>query len=81
LWNKFKLNGGVKKVKNKSLYVQSEWKSAFQLKHEGKLKIIPIFQDVKLIPNLLKPFLGIKFNEKFFDNFIQNLYNEILREN
>ncbi len=60
--------------------VESEWQAAFQLKQEGRLKIIPIYDNLTSIPALLKPFLGVSFNTDNFDGFMEALHTEILRE-
>ena len=60
--------------------VTDEWQAAFQLRKQGKLKIVPIFEDEKHIPALLTPLLNVKFIKENFIDFIIQLYKEILRE-
>ncbi|MFX0033553.1 MAG: toll/interleukin-1 receptor domain-containing protein [Candidatus Hermodarchaeota archaeon] len=64
---------------DKSLSVEAEWESAFQLRQEGKIKIIPVYEDANYIPVLLKPILNVKFYKNEFEKFIDLLYKEILR--
>ena len=63
----------------KSKAVEDEWHSAFQVRKEGKMKIVPVYENEDDIPYLLKPLLNVKFNKDNFDEFLQNLYKEILR--
>ncbi len=63
----------------KSKAVEDEWHSAFQVRKEGKMKIVPVYEHDEHIPYLLKPLLNVKFNKDDFDTFVQNLYEEILR--
>lgn len=64
-------------IKSKS--VEDEWKAAFQLRKKGLIKIIPVYEDEKLIPVLLTPLLNVKFDQENFEIFVENLYKEILR--
>ena len=63
----------------KSHSVEDEWKAAFQLRKKGLMKIIPVYEDDSFIPTLLTPLLNVKFTEDNFEDFIQNLYKEVLR--
>ena len=63
----------------KSSAVKDEWQAAFQMRKKGLLKIIPVYEDEDLIPVLLWQMLNVKFTEDNFENFIQKLYEEILR--
>ncbi len=63
----------------KSKAVEDEWHAAFQLRKEGKMKIIPVYEEDDHIPYLLKPMLNVKFIKDNFDGLIQKLYEEILR--
>lgn len=58
--------------------VKAEWEAAFQLNQEEKIKIIPIYQDIKDIPNLLRPFLGVKFDNNI-ELFVKRVYKAINR--
>ena len=63
----------------KSKAVKDEWQSAFQLRKEGLMKVVPVYKEEEHIPYLLKPMLNVKFIEEDFNGFIQKLYEEILR--
>lgn len=63
----------------KSQAVEDEWKAAFQLRKKGLMKIIPVYEDERFIPALLTPLLNVKFDKDNFDEFVKNLYKEILR--
>ncbi len=63
----------------KSKAVTDEWESAFQLRKEGMMKILPVYEQDKNIPVLLKPILNVKYDKDNFDEFIENLYKEITR--
>ncbi len=63
----------------KSNSVTDEWHAAFQMRKKKKMKIIPVYEDEDLIPNLLMPLLNVKYTKDDFDGFIQKLYDEILR--
>jgi len=63
----------------KSRAVQDEWEAAFQLRKKGMMKIIPVYEDEKFIPTLLTPCLNVKYSQENYDEFIQKLYEEILR--
>ena len=59
--------------------VRDEWQAAFQLRKKELMKIIPVYENEDYIPYLLMPLLNIKFQKDNFEEFIQKLYNEILR--
>ncbi len=59
--------------------VKLERSAAIQLQQEGKMRILPVFQDPTDIPLLIKPFLGVEFQKDNIEGFIQNLYKEIFR--
>jgi len=63
----------------KSNAVSDEWHAAFQMRKKEKMKIIPVYDDEDLIPNLLMPLLNVKYTKDDFDGFIQKLHKEILR--
>ena len=63
----------------KSKAVKDEWQSAFQLRKEDLMKMIPVYKEEEHIPYLLKPMLNVKFTEDNFEGFINKLYEEILR--
>jgi len=63
----------------KSKAVEDEWQAAFQLRKEGLMKMVPVYEKDEHIPYLLKPILNVKFTKDNFDGFIQKLYEEILR--
>ena len=63
----------------KSQAVEGEWQSAYQLRKEALMKIVPVYEKDEHIPYLLKPMLNVKFTKDDFDGFIQKLYEEILR--
>ncbi len=60
--------------------VTDELQAAFQLRKQGLMKIIPVFEDESNIPALLTPFLNTKFDKEDFEDFIKNLYKEVLRD-
>ncbi len=60
--------------------VKAEWQTAFQLKQEGRLSMIPVYIDPEHIPALLKPLLRIYFDTNNLENFVNNLYKEIKKE-
>jgi len=64
---------------NKSKAVKDEWQTAFQMRKKGLLKIVPVYEDEHNIPVLLWQLLNVKFTRDDFNQFIQNLYEEILR--
>ena len=43
------------------------------------MKIVPVYEDDKYIPYLLKPMLNVRFTKDDFDEFVESLYKEILR--
>jgi len=61
--------------------VKIEWKNAVQLMMEERLRIIPVYTNLSHIPNLLRIFLGVKYNKNNFKASFDRLKNEILREN
>jgi hypothetical protein len=63
----------------KSKAVKDEWQSAFQLRKKDLMKIVPVYEKEEDIPYLLMPLLNVKFSKENFDEFIEDLYNEILR--
>ena len=63
----------------KSKAVRDEWQAAFQLRKKDLMKIIPIYEKEEHIPYLLTPLLNVKFQKDNFKEYIQKLYNEILR--
>ncbi|MFX1566911.1 MAG: NosD domain-containing protein [Promethearchaeota archaeon] len=63
----------------KSKAVEDEWQAAFQMRKKGLMKIVPVYEQEDLIPFLLMPLLNVKFTKDNFDEFIQKLYEEILR--
>ncbi len=63
----------------KSNAVKDEWQAAFQLRKEGLMKIVPVYEKKSHLPYLLKPMLNVKFDEDDFDGFIEKLHEEILR--
>ena len=64
-------------IKSKS--VKLERRAALTLKQEERIRIIPIFQDPADIPLLLKPILGVEYEQDDFNGFIDKLYKETLR--
>jgi hypothetical protein len=64
----------------KSKAVRDEWQAAFQMRKEGLIKLIPIYEDQKHIPKILWHLLNVKYDRNNFDSFIKNLYQEIMRE-
>ena len=64
-------------IKSKS--VEGEWQTAYQLRKDGLMKIVTIYEKDEYIPYLLKPILNVKFTKDNFDVFIEKLYKEILR--
>jgi parallel beta-helix repeat protein len=65
---------------SRSKAVEDEWQAAFQLRKSGKMKIVPVYEKEGLIPYLLMPLLNVKFTRDDFDAFINNFYEEILRQ-
>jgi len=59
--------------------VKLERSAAIQLQQEGKIRILPVFQDPADIPLLIKPFLGVEFHKENIEDFIINLHKEIFR--
>jgi len=64
---------------SRSNAVEDEWQAAFQLRKEGLMKILPVYEEESYIPYLLKPMLNVKFLIEDLNGFIQKLYEEILR--
>lgn len=60
--------------------VTDEWQAAFQLRKQGQLKIVPVYENERFIPALLTPLLNVKYSGEELIDFISELYNEILRE-
>lgn len=60
--------------------VNDEWQASFQLRKNGSLKIIPVYEDESYIPALLTPLLNIRYLKGDFGEFIFGLRKEILRE-
>jgi len=58
----------------KSKIWNDEWMAAFQLRHMGKLKIVPIHEMKKHIPSLLRPLSNVEFNSGDFEKFINELF-------
>jgi len=65
----------------KSRAVEGEWSSAYQLMKINQMKIVPVYEKEKFIPNLLLPLILVKHTKEDFDQFIENLYSEIIRKN
>ena len=63
----------------KSNAVKDEWQAAFQLRKEGLMKLVPVYEKEEHLPYLLKPMLNVKYDKDDFDGFIEKLYEEILR--
>jgi len=59
--------------------VKREWQSAYQLVKRDIMKIIPVYEDEDDIPILLIPNLNIRYDKENFKEFINKLYQEILR--
>ncbi|MFX1568399.1 MAG: right-handed parallel beta-helix repeat-containing protein [Promethearchaeota archaeon] len=64
----------------KSNAVKDEWQAAFQMRKQGLIKLIPIYEEQKHIPKILWHLLNVKYEKDNFKGFIENLYKEILRE-
>ncbi|MFX0033879.1 MAG: toll/interleukin-1 receptor domain-containing protein [Candidatus Hodarchaeota archaeon] len=64
----------------KSRAVEGEWSTAYQLMKDDKMKIIPVYEDKKFIPNLLLPLILVEHTKDQFDIFIENLHNEVIRK-
>ncbi len=60
--------------------VKDEWQAAFQMRKEGLIKLIPVYEEQKHIPKILWHLLNVKYDKDNFKAFIENLYNEIMRE-
>ncbi len=63
----------------KSKAVKDEWQAAFQMRKEGLMKLIPVYEEQKHIPKLLWHLLNVIYTKDDFKGFIDNLYNEIMR--
>ena len=59
--------------------VKDEWQSAFQIRKERLLKIIPVYEEQRYVPRLLLQMLNVKYTNDDFEGFIQKLYEEILK--
>ena len=64
----------------KSKAVKDEWQAAFQMRKEGLIKLIPVFEEQKHIPKILWHLLNVKYDKDDFKGFIENLYKEIMRD-
>ena len=64
----------------KSNAVKDEWQAAFQMRKQGLIKLIPIYEKQEHIPKILWHLLNVKYEKDNFEGFIENLYKEILRE-
>jgi len=64
----------------KSKAVKDEWQAAFQMRKEGLIKLIPVYEDQKHIPKILWHLLNVQYDKDNFSKFIENLYKEIMRE-
>lgn len=64
---------------NRSEAMKAVWQTAFKLRDEGLVKIVPVYENEYNIPALLMPILNVKFTKDDLVGFIQNLYREILR--
>ncbi len=60
--------------------VKDEWQAAFQMRKEGLIKLIPVYEEQKHIPKILWHLLNVKYDKDNFKSFIENLYKEIMRE-
>ncbi len=76
--NTFLLFCSENSVKSKA--VKDEWQAAFQMRKEGLIKLIPVYEDQKHIPKILWHLLNVKYDKDNFSKFIENLYTEIMRE-
>ncbi|MEE9378424.1 MAG: NosD domain-containing protein, partial [Candidatus Lokiarchaeia archaeon] len=63
----------------KSNAVKDEWQAAFQMRKQGLIKLIPVYEEQEHIPKLLWHLLNVKYNQDDFKGFIENLYKEIIR--
>ncbi|MFX0001474.1 MAG: ABC transporter substrate-binding protein, partial [Candidatus Hermodarchaeota archaeon] len=63
----------------KSEAVKGEWQAAYQMVKKGLMKMIPVYENEDHIPRLLWQMLNIKYTKDNFEEFIQKLYEEILR--
>lgn len=59
--------------------VKLERGAATQLSQEERIRLLPVFVNPSEIPLLIKPFLGVEYQQEKFDDFIQKLLNEIFR--
>ena len=64
---------------NDSKSVKLERAAAIQLCQEERMRILPIFMNPRDIPLLVKPFLGVEYQQDNFDHFLQKLAEEIFR--
>lgn len=63
----------------RSKAVEDEWQAAFQLRKKALMKIVPVYEDEDHIPFLLMPLLNVKFTKENMEEFIENLYKELIR--
>jgi len=63
----------------KSSAVKDEWQAAFQMRKQGLIKLIPVYEEQEHIPKLLWHLLNVKYNPDDFKGFMENLYKEIIR--
>lgn len=64
----------------KSKAVESEWQTAYQLSQANKIKIVPVHENHKFVPNMLLPFLRVEYKIEDFDQFIDELHKGITRK-
>ena len=64
---------------NDSKSVKLERAAAIQMSQEERMRILPIFMNSRDIPLLVKPFLGVEYQQDKFDHFLQKLSEEIFR--
>ena len=64
---------------NDSKSVKLERAAAIQLSQEERMRILPIFMNPRDIPLLVKPFLGVEYQQDDFYHFLQKLAEEIFR--
>ena len=64
---------------NDSKSVKLERAAAIQMSQEERMRILPIFMNSRDIPLLVKPFLGVEYQQDDFYHFLQKLAEEIFR--
>lgn len=64
----------------KSKAVKGEWETAYQLMKMNQMKIIPVYEKEKFIPRLLLPLILVEHTKEKFDQFIEELHNEVIRK-